>query len=226
LKKYYIYRFKDRYDNIIYIGKTKDIYQRISQHFGTGGHLTHACYDDVVSIEFATLNSCIDMNIYEMYLIDTIRPKFNTEFMYENQKCSLKLEDLEFKPYDRLLRVERRKKNVITKKVFANSAYDLTNDTENYNTLRYNVIHPKGKVILTKRDFCIFKFIVENSGATSSDIAYKFFDNKIRPCQHRLKKLKDIGFISSHRADILSEMEYFINTNNLQLYKKAVSKIV
>ena len=220
-----MYRFKDINDNIIYIGKTKNIYRRISQHFSDGGHLSQECYDSTVSVEFATLKSHIDMDIYEMYLIDKIRPKYNTEFIYDEPKSEIKLEDLLFRPYDRIIRAESKRRHIVSIKKFNSCAYDITNDFRKYDKIRYSVITKEGKIVLTKRDFYIFKFIIENPGVTNSKISEYLFNNSIRSCQHRLKKLKDINFISSHRKDILSEAQYFINTDNLNLYKKAIKSI-
>ena len=42
----YVYIFKNYYDEIIYVGKTKNIKNRMKQHF-TGGHLPEECYEQV-----------------------------------------------------------------------------------------------------------------------------------------------------------------------------------
>ena len=48
----YTYRFKDRYDNTIYVGYTgQTMAQRMNQHFNKG-HLPKECYKSVAKIEY------------------------------------------------------------------------------------------------------------------------------------------------------------------------------
>lgn len=76
---FYIYRFTDEDDNIIYVGKTNNIKNRMSQHFGGAGHLPKACYDNVEKVEFAIMRSKIDMDIMEIYFINKWKPIFNSQ---------------------------------------------------------------------------------------------------------------------------------------------------
>lgn len=81
---YYVYRFKDGYGDIIYIGRTKtSINSRMSQHFGSNGHLPLECYNSVYEIEYLELKSQTDMYIKELYYISKWKPKFNTINVYE-----------------------------------------------------------------------------------------------------------------------------------------------
>lgn len=98
-QKYCVYRFLDKFKNILYIGKTKNIRARISQHFSSQGHLPKKCYENVCYIEYAELVSHNAMDIYEMYLIDTYRPKYNTEYVFEGERLDMELPKLEWKFY-------------------------------------------------------------------------------------------------------------------------------
>lgn len=227
MREYYIYRFLDKNNNIIYIGKTKDIYKRINDHFGVKGHLPKDCYDTVERVEFATLYSYIDMNIYEMYLIDTIKPIYNTQFIFDEEESSLNLEELTFKPYDKIIKfyTDSRKRYVVSENSFSNNVYDITKDLKKYDKLRYKIISQNHNVVLNKRDFLVFKFIIEHQNCTASTISSKFFNDSLRACQRRLKMLCGISFISAARKDIISEKEYFISKDNLNIYKGIINKI-
>lgn len=78
MKIYYIYKFLDENNEIIYVGKTRDINSRMSTHFGSNGHLTAECYNNVKKIMYFTCNSGADMDILERYYINKIKPKYNT----------------------------------------------------------------------------------------------------------------------------------------------------
>lgn len=75
---FYVYRFKDKHEQIVYIGKTKNLKNRMSQHFSESGHLSQDKYNQVESIEYLELPTKIDMDIKELYYINVWKPEFNT----------------------------------------------------------------------------------------------------------------------------------------------------
>lgn len=87
MKKYYVYRFLNSENEIIYVGKTSNLQNRMKQHFSDhNGHLPKDCYDNVVKIEYIELNHPIDMTIYELYYISQYKPKYNTnDILYDNK---------------------------------------------------------------------------------------------------------------------------------------------
>lgn len=64
---YYVYRFLDESENIIYVGKSK---QNLEQRFRGHGHLPKQCYDLVHKIEFIECPTESDMSIKEIYYIN------------------------------------------------------------------------------------------------------------------------------------------------------------
>lgn len=75
---YYVYRFVDENHNIIYVGRTNDLFTRMSTHFGKNGHLPKACYEQVHRIDYLQVETKNDMKIKELYYISRYRPLFNT----------------------------------------------------------------------------------------------------------------------------------------------------
>lgn len=73
----YIYRYLNTNGKIIYVGKTQNINNRQSQHFGSTGHLPHECYAEVEKIEYIKSPTKIDMDIKELYYINKWKPKYN-----------------------------------------------------------------------------------------------------------------------------------------------------
>lgn len=74
--RYSVYRFLDYRGNILYIGKSINLRQRISYHFSRG-HLPKECYEQVARVEYMELLSRAEMDIYEIYLINKLTPYYN-----------------------------------------------------------------------------------------------------------------------------------------------------
>lgn len=74
---YYVYRFLDKSDNIIYVGKTIDINKRIYVHFSPRGHLPLECYEKVSKIEYIECKNNTDMTMKEIYFINKFKPIYN-----------------------------------------------------------------------------------------------------------------------------------------------------
>lgn len=67
---YYVYRFLDKKENIIYVGKSRqDLEQRFRGHI----HLPDACYELTYKIEYIECSTESDMSIKEIYYINKYR---------------------------------------------------------------------------------------------------------------------------------------------------------
>ena len=72
----YIYRFLDSKGNIIYVGKTVNMDNRMQNHFNKG-HLPKECYNSVAKIEYQKHKTESDALIMETYYITKYSPKYN-----------------------------------------------------------------------------------------------------------------------------------------------------
>lgn len=90
-KSYYIYRFIDIDNKIIYIGRTNSIERRIfKEHFTELGHLSDECYKAIERIEYIQLKYESEMVAYEAILINKEKPKYNIQFK-DNADFEIKL---------------------------------------------------------------------------------------------------------------------------------------
>jgi len=97
---YFVYKFVDDNNQIIYIGKTIRLLARMVQHFQTDSHLTDECYDNVKYVFYSLLKTNAEMDIYEIYLIDKYRPQYNQKSVYEqDEMSSIVLPELVWKEY-------------------------------------------------------------------------------------------------------------------------------
>ena len=69
-----VYRFLNKDNEIIYIGKAKDLKNRLNGH----NHLPAECYDERINIEYVEFEYEEDMNFAERYYIQKNSPKYNT----------------------------------------------------------------------------------------------------------------------------------------------------
>lgn len=148
MSKYYVYRFKNIDDKIIYVGKTNNIRTRMSQHF-TSGHLPKECYDSVKEIEFIKLNSNTEMDIYETYFINKYNPRYNTMSNY-NEHCLLQLPDVYWQLFstnnkEHYLEIEKKYIELLNKNKqledenkLLKHHIDNTNKTKSYSEILYH----------------------------------------------------------------------------------------
>ncbi|MDM8129298.1 GIY-YIG nuclease family protein, partial [Paraclostridium benzoelyticum] len=82
-----VYRFKDKDDNVIYVGKANDLLDRLYSH-----EKLELYQDEVESIDYISFPSRFDMLLAEQHYISTLKPKLNS-FYIDNK---YKSDDLDF----------------------------------------------------------------------------------------------------------------------------------
>jgi len=116
--RYCIYRFIDKDNNIIYIGKTcsENPQWRFNQH-SCNGHLDKECYDSIDKIEICELSSHANVNVYEPYLINLYKPKYNDDFKTDDYLVGILLPELEWYDKDEyitMIKIENNKEKNTT----------------------------------------------------------------------------------------------------------------
>lgn len=80
-KTFYLYRFLDKNNDVIYIGRTNDINRRIlREHFTHKTHLDIRCYLETEKVEYVKFENESEQVAYEAILINKQKPKFNRQF--------------------------------------------------------------------------------------------------------------------------------------------------
>ncbi len=95
------YQMKDRYGEIIYVGKAKDLHNRVNQYF-TGAHdfKTTRLVANIEDFDFIVTKSEKEALVLEINLIKKYRPKYNIQFIDDSSYPYIKLTREE---YPRLL---------------------------------------------------------------------------------------------------------------------------
>lgn len=85
LTKKYLYRFLDNKGNILYIGKTNNLSQRLRHHIYGKKNLPDEAYSKLAKIQVAIYESETLRDIAEIYNINLYKPKYNRQFKYNEQ---------------------------------------------------------------------------------------------------------------------------------------------
>lgn len=75
---WYIYRFLDCDNNVLYLGRTHALRKRIRKH----NHLPKECYERTKYIQMFSCENEADSCILEIYLINKYKPPYNTEYNF------------------------------------------------------------------------------------------------------------------------------------------------
>lgn len=84
-----MYRFLNQEGDVIYIGKAKDLKNRLHSH----RHLPKACYEERVTIEYVEFETEDDMDLAERYYVPKYKPKYN--YIYAERDLRVSLRELD-----------------------------------------------------------------------------------------------------------------------------------
>lgn len=120
----YVYRFKDKTNTIIYIGRTNNLRTRMSRHFTKTCHLPASCYSELNKIEYIEVQNDNDCTIIELYLIALHHPKHNAKSSSSNTELSINLDRFKWKEFKqdekgRVTLVHARKEKGYTQQTLA-----------------------------------------------------------------------------------------------------------
>ncbi|MCR1851092.1 GIY-YIG nuclease family protein [Paeniclostridium sordellii] len=92
-----IYRFLDEDENIIYIGKAKNLKKRLESH----NHLSDECYSERAYIDYACFENEYEMDFAERYYIQKSNPKYNSKLADKPISfTSTELDNVKFEIYE------------------------------------------------------------------------------------------------------------------------------
>ena len=92
---YTVYKHLNNEEEIIYIGKSKSLLHRQRQHSKNS-----EWFDEIDSIEYCVLDSKIEMDIVELYLINTLNPKYNKKDKREDKFGTVNISELNWLEFD------------------------------------------------------------------------------------------------------------------------------
>ena len=114
---YYIYKHYDKHGQVIYCGKTTRMNNRQREHLQKS-----IWKDNIHKITFCEVENKTIMDLYEIYLINTINPKFNTQDKRNDGLECVNFKNYEFMDYD--IDLAEFKRNIKIKQKPTNLSYD------------------------------------------------------------------------------------------------------
>lgn len=104
----FIYRFKNKHDEVIYIGYTgQSLDKRMNQHFSNKGHLDNKCYSSVERIEYQKYKTKSDAQIMEVVEINRYKPLYN-KLNKQTDNMTLDINENEWKLYKQIKPVNKQ----------------------------------------------------------------------------------------------------------------------
>ena len=94
---FYVYRFLNSKKEIIYVGKSKNLTNRLYAHFN---NQQKDWMGEICFIEVAKFQDGATMSIYELYYIDLFKPKYNRDGVYNDSLTSIELPSVNFSVYE------------------------------------------------------------------------------------------------------------------------------
>lgn len=227
---YYIYRFLDNNQNVLYIGKSVNVYKRINQHFGGEGHLPEECYMNCSSIEIIEYENPLEMDIGEIFFINKYKPKYNTISKYDaNYKLDITINEdwkfldfemnkikynyLKFKESSLKIIIDELKELKKEQMVLGEKISNIEKTLEKYSN--YNIIIPKLNEInkIDENEYKHFEQVLKNLYYMVLD---ENNDNKVYKKVSENNLMIDLGLI----WDDLSKGSELTKNNFLKLCKK------
>lgn len=89
-----VYVFKDRFDNVLYVGKTRRFKKRLAEHLRGAGR-SKLFSQHIFTVDLYKLREDYEREIYETYMIDRLSPKYNIDKVYRKENeivADIKLE--------------------------------------------------------------------------------------------------------------------------------------
>lgn len=175
---YYVYRFLDEDSNILYVGRTINLENRVGQHFSVRGHIEEECYKKVKYIEYIMLDTEFDMIVKEIYYISSLNPPYNKRHKYKIEGSLL-----DFKETDQWLHFDMT--NIKFKTTFAGEKKRESLEDE----LVFSEIEKKVKMLLIHSNKTLKSISLEMG------VNEKSLSNKLRAGKIRVNELREIAYI-------------------------------
>lgn len=77
-----IFMFYNEEEELLFVGKARKLRQRVKKHFNDNVSPIKDNRDEVAKIEICIVDNPVDREIYETYLINELRAKYNVEKVF------------------------------------------------------------------------------------------------------------------------------------------------
>lgn len=212
------YLMKDKDNNIIYVGKAKNLKRRVNSYFNkvqTGK--TKALVDNICSFEYIVTNSEVECLILEINLIKKYNPKYNILLKDDKTYPYIVLTNDKY-PTLKIVRSKNRKK--INGKVFGPYP-NVTSARETVEAI--NRVYPLRKCAKLKKDYCLYYHINECLGYCKNNINKEKISNMTKEITSILNG--NYKLITTKLEDKMNSASERLDYEKALLYKNMIGNI-
>ena len=212
------YLMKDKDNNIIYVGKAKNLKRRVNSYFNkvqTGK--TKALVDNICSFEYIVTNSEVECLILEINLIKKYNPKYNILLKDDKTYPYIVLTNDKY-PTLKIVRSKNRKK--INGKVFGPYP-NVTSARETVEAI--NRVYPLRKCAKLKKDYCLYYHINECLGYCKNNIDEDKISNMTKEITSILNG--NYKLITTKLEDKMNSASERLDYEKALLYKNMIGNI-
>lgn len=161
-----VYRFLNKCNEVIYVGKAKDLENRLYGH----NHLPKECYAETIYIEYIKFNTEYDIDFAERYFISKYKPKYNIAL--HEKVLTFNVNELD------------------------NKQWIEFNEKKHFKLSKLNPKFKGENKIFSERDINIINFVRNTKICTTEQIQNVLFQGVVpRVCYRRLQSLIDSNLI-------------------------------
>lgn len=212
------YLMKDKDNNIIYVGKAKNLKRRVNSYFNkvqTGK--TKALVDNICSFEYIVTNSEVECLILEINLIKKYNPKYNILLKDDKTYPYIVLTNDKY-PTLKIVRSKNRKK--INGKVFGPYP-NVTSARETVEAI--NRVYPLRKCAKLKKDYCLYYHINECLGYCKNNVEEDKISNMTKEITSILNG--NYKLITTKLEDKMNSASERLDYEKALLYKNMIDNI-
>ena len=221
------YQMKDKDNNIIYVGKAKNLKKRLKSYFtGRVAGKTKKLVSDIADFEYIVTTSELESLILEITLIKKYNPKYNILLKYDKSYPYIEFTKEKY-PTLKVIRNPNLKKN-------KNNLYGpFPNVSSARNTVyMLNRLYPLRKCETLKKDYCLYYHIGECLGYCKNEIDLEKLETMKKEitsflngdAKALLKKLNQEMELASSKMNFEKALEYkkMIDDINITLKNQTI----
>ncbi|MCI5774477.1 MAG: excinuclease ABC subunit UvrC [Erysipelotrichaceae bacterium] len=200
------YLMKDKHNQIIYVGKAKNLHNRVNQYFvGSHDYKTTKLVSNIQDFDFIICKSEKEALVLEINLIKKHRPKYNIMFIDDKSYPYIKLTKERFPT----LKVVREAKKDRTSKYFG----PYPDASAAHQTIAIlNKLYPLRKCQKLPKKVCLYYHIGQCLGPCEFPIAKETYEQMVQQITN---------FLNGNTSELLNELEQkmLLESENLNFEK-------
>ena len=215
------YQMKDKSGTIIYVGKAKNLKNRVRQYFhGTHDNKTTKMVSNIADFDYVVTNTEKEALVLEINLIKQYTPRFNIQFMDDKTYPYIKIGSDDFPT---LKTVRERKRD--RKSTYFGPYPDVTSARETINLL--NQIYPFRKCNRMPDKVCLYYHLKECQGPCVGLVDKEEYQRMVNKARKFLKgDISEVEKELIERRDRYSDLLEFEKAQEVQQQLNAIYRTV